>query len=67
MIGAASSELSTMVASIENADRSASAAIQKSEEMLTASRSVSASVGTLDKSVREFLGGMQDARQQRAA
>jgi methyl-accepting chemotaxis protein len=65
-IGAASRNLTAMVSSIDSADKSASVAIDRSSEMLAASDSVSASVGTLDKSVREFLGGLQSA-QRRAA
>lgn len=65
-ISAASSELSTMVSSIDGADRSATVAIERSGEMLAASKSVSDSVGTLDQSVRDFLGGLQSA-QRRAA
>lgn len=61
-INAASSELSTMVSSINGADRSATIAIERSAEMLLASKSVSDSVGTLDKSVRDFLGGLQSTR-----
>jgi methyl-accepting chemotaxis protein len=64
-IVATSTELSVMVASIEGADRSASAAIERSSEMLAASNSVSDTMGSLDKSVRTFLGDMQQA--QRAA
>lgn len=61
-IHVASQELSTMVSSIDGADRSASFAIERSTEMLSASRSVSESVDILDKSVREFLGGLQSAQ-----
>jgi methyl-accepting chemotaxis protein len=66
VISNASSELSTMVHSIDGADKSASIAIARSSEMLAASKSVSDSVDILDKSVREFLGGIQSAQQQAA-
>lgn len=65
-ISAASSELSTMVSSINGADQSAAVAIERSAEMLAASKSVSDSVGTLDESVREFLGGLQSAQRHAA-
>jgi methyl-accepting chemotaxis protein len=65
-ISEASRNLSAMVGSIDSADKSASIAIERSSEMLAASNSVSASVGTLDKSVREFLGGLQSAQRQAA-
>jgi methyl-accepting chemotaxis protein len=60
-IARAANELTVMVSSIDGADRSASAAIQKSSEMLSASKSVSDTVGLLDRSVRDFLGGIQNA------
>lgn len=65
-IGSTSADLGTMVASIDGADKSAAIAIERSNEMLAASKSVSDSVNTLDESVREFLGGIQSA-QRRAA
>lgn len=65
-IGSASAELSVMMTSIDNADRSATVAIGRSSEMLSASRSVSESVDTLDQSVRAFLGGLQSAQKQAA-
>ena len=65
-ISAASSELTMMVSSINGADQSATVAIERSTEMLAASKSVSDSVGTLDKSVRDFLGGLQSAQRQAA-
>jgi methyl-accepting chemotaxis protein len=61
-IATATTELATMVASIDSADKSASAAIEKSSEMLAASKSVSDTVGSLDQSVRSFLGGIHGAR-----
>jgi uncharacterized phage infection (PIP) family protein YhgE len=61
-IATATAELSIMVSSINSADISASAAILKSSEMLSASRSVSNTVGSLDQSIRSFLGGIQGAR-----
>jgi methyl-accepting chemotaxis protein len=63
VISVASNELSTMVNSIDGADRSATIAIERSSEMLAASKSVTDSVDTLDKSVRDFLGGIQTAQQ----
>jgi methyl-accepting chemotaxis protein len=61
-IATATAELSIMVSSINSADISASAAILKSSEMLSASKSVSNTVGSLDQSIRSFLGGIQGAR-----
>jgi methyl-accepting chemotaxis protein len=61
-IATATSDLAIMVTSIDSADKSASAAIHKSSEMLSASKSVSDTVGSLDQSVRSFLGGIQGAR-----
>jgi methyl-accepting chemotaxis protein len=65
-INAASSELSLMVNSIDSADKSASVAIQRSSEMLAASNSVSETVGALDQSIRDFLGGLQSAQRHAA-
>jgi methyl-accepting chemotaxis protein len=62
----ATSELSTMVTSIEAADRSAAATQQRSSEMLEASRGVSENVGALDSSVRAFLGGIRNSRREAA-
>lgn len=61
-IATATSDLATMVTSIDSADKSASAAIHRSSEMLSASKSVSDTVGSLDQSVRSFLGGIHGAR-----
>jgi methyl-accepting chemotaxis protein len=61
-IATTTTDLATMVSSIDSADKSASAAIHKSSEMLSASKSVSDTVGSLDQSVRSFLGGIQGAR-----
>jgi methyl-accepting chemotaxis protein len=61
-ISAASHELVVMVNSIDSADKSAAIAIQRSAEMLAASKLVSDSVGTLDISVRDFLGDIQSAQ-----
>ena len=66
VIANASDELSGMVHNIDGADKSATVAIERSSEMLAASKSVSDSVDTLDKSVRDFLGGIQSAQQQAA-
>ncbi len=66
VIAIASNELSGMVHSIDGADKSAGVARERSSEMLAASKSVSDSVDTLDKSVRDFLGGIQSAQQQAA-
>jgi methyl-accepting chemotaxis protein len=62
----ATDELSSVVGSIEAADRSATASQQRSSEMLEASRGVSENVGALDNSVRKFLGGIRNSRNQAA-
>jgi methyl-accepting chemotaxis protein len=66
VIVSAADELSVMVKSMDSADASATAALQRSGEMMAASRHVSANVGALDSSVRDFLGGVREARQQAA-
>lgn len=66
IISHASADLSNMVQSIDGADKSATVAIERSSEMLVASKSVSDSVDTLDKSVRAFLGGLQSAQRHAA-
>ena len=66
IISHASADLSNMVQSIDGADKSAAVAIERSSEMLVASKSVSDSVDTLDKSVRAFLGGLQSAQRHAA-
>ncbi len=66
VIVSATDELSVMVQSMDSADASATAAMQRSSEMMAASRHVSANVGALDTSVRDFLGGVREARQQAA-
>jgi methyl-accepting chemotaxis protein len=58
----ATADLSTVVNSIEAADRSAGATQQRSSELLNASRGVSENVGALDSSVRTFLGGIRNSR-----
>jgi methyl-accepting chemotaxis protein len=62
VIGTTTDELSAMVHSMDTADSAATAALNRSTEMMAASRHVSANVGALDTSVREFLGGMQNAQ-----
>lgn len=47
-------------------DSAATAALNRSNEMMAASRYVSANVDVLDTSVREFLGGMQNAQSRSA-
>jgi methyl-accepting chemotaxis protein len=58
----ATADLSTVVNSIEAADRSASATQLRSSELLEASRGVSENVGALDSSVRTFLGDIRNSR-----
>lgn len=65
-INSVSNELSTMVSSINVADKSATGARERSSEMLAASKSVSVSVETLEKSIGDFLGGLQTAQKEAA-
>ncbi len=65
-ISAASSELSTLMYSINSADNSAGAAIIRSNEVLSASENVSANFDQLDQTVRDFLSNIQNAQQQAA-
>jgi methyl-accepting chemotaxis protein len=61
-VGEATSELALLVSSVEAADRSATSSQQRSGEMLSASVGVKDNVRALDQSVREFLGGIRNAR-----
>jgi methyl-accepting chemotaxis protein len=66
VVADATSELSSMVANIESADRSAGASQQRSSVMLAASRGVSDNVGALDSSVRAFLDGIRNSQRHAA-
>ncbi|NJM51160.1 MAG: hypothetical protein HC843_10030 [Sphingomonadales bacterium] len=58
----ATSALSRLVDRVSSADVSAESAMQRTQEMLTASENVSVNFGQLDGTVRDFLGNLQNAQ-----
>ncbi len=65
-ISNATGDLSKMMGSIDQAQKSAQAAIVRSQEVMSASENVATNFGHLDGTVRDFLGNVQNTQKNAA-